>query len=500
MNNKESGSKLSVGVTPRTCSLLITYLLLFISLASCSIQKKISRSASAVIHDPSLETAHVGISIYEPAANKYWYEFNADKYFVPASNTKIPTCYAAMKYLGDSLVGLRYGIPEEYGFRDRAVVIQPTGDPTFLHGDYAYQPVFEFLLQKFLKEDKVPGIFYDGSKVSRWGNGWGWNDYQEPYMAERNIFPLSGNVITWKLLPPQQRFTVDSLHNWAKKFSLFQTGYNFFDSLLNNNIYVPDNEEKRRLIPRFSISRNISSNDFETRPGNTPLTVSSLPFVTDEWRTTGKILSDILKKKFTVVFNAHNPQYEWAGENGDLTLITINKWMVIHSQPTDSLLKPMMHRSDNFFAEQSLLMVSNELLGTMDDEKIIDTLLKNELKDLPQKPRWADGSGLSRYNLFSPKDLVFILNKMKNEFGMERLKVIFPTGGEGTLANYYVSAKDRIYVKTGSLSGIIALSGFLYTKKNKLLVFSVLVNNHRASASDVRRAVEKFLLEIRANY
>ena len=57
---------------------------------------------------PSLQTAHVGISIYEPATNKYWYDYQGDKYFVPASNTKIPTCYAAMKYLGDSLVGLKY--------------------------------------------------------------------------------------------------------------------------------------------------------------------------------------------------------------------------------------------------------------------------------------------------------------------------------------------------------------------------------------------------------
>src|SRR5688572_22466699 len=84
---------------------LTSYLLL----ASCSVQKKIAKSANKEVLDiPALQTAHVGISIYEPAANKYWYDHQGDKYFVPASNTKIPTCYAAMKYLGDSLVGLRY--------------------------------------------------------------------------------------------------------------------------------------------------------------------------------------------------------------------------------------------------------------------------------------------------------------------------------------------------------------------------------------------------------
>jgi len=156
-----------------------------------------------------------------------------------------------------------------------------------------------------------------------------------------------------------------------------------------------------------------------------------------------------------------------------------------------------MHRSDNFFAEQSLLMVSNELLGVMNDSKIIDTLLKTDFKDLPQKPRWADGSGLSRYNLFTPQDFVSILNKMRTNFGMERIKNILATGNTGTLTNYYKNEQGYIFAKTGTLSGVVAISGFLYTRKDKLLIFSVLVNNHQASATAVRRAVEKFIEGLR---
>ncbi len=96
--------------------------------------------------------------------------------------------------------------------------------------------------------------------------------------------------------------------------------------------------------------------------------------------------------------------------------------------------------------------------------------------------------------------MVAILNKMKNEFGMKRIKVIFTTGGEGTISSYYKTEAGFIYAKTGTLSGVVALSGFLTTKKNKELIFSVLVNNHQASAIDVRRAVEKFLQGIRNNY
>ena len=83
---------------------------------------------------------------------------------------------------------------------------------------------------------------------------------------------------------------------------------------------------------------------------------------------------------------------------------------------------------------------------------------------------------------------------------MERLREIFPSGGEGTLSSYYKSEAGYIYAKTGTLSGVVALSGFLYTRKNRLLLFSVLVNNHQASATDVRRAVEKFIRGLREEF
>src|SRR5215813_7905866 len=112
----------------------------FFIFSSCSIQHQISKSAvQLVLKDSSLTTAHVGISIYEPATNKYWYNYQGDHYFVPASNTKIPTCYSAMKYLGDSLVALKY--------EDTAgvVIIHPNADPSFLLPEFKKQPAFDFL-------------------------------------------------------------------------------------------------------------------------------------------------------------------------------------------------------------------------------------------------------------------------------------------------------------------------------------------------------------------
>jgi D-alanyl-D-alanine carboxypeptidase/D-alanyl-D-alanine-endopeptidase (penicillin-binding protein 4) len=47
---------------------------------------------------------------------------------------------------------------------------------------------------------------------------------------------------------------------------------------------------------------------------------------------------------------------------------------------------------------------------------------------------------------------------------------------------------------------VVAFSGFLFTKKGELLIFSTLINNHTASATEVRRAVEKFIQGIRNKY
>jgi D-alanyl-D-alanine carboxypeptidase/D-alanyl-D-alanine-endopeptidase (penicillin-binding protein 4) len=470
-------------------------------ISSCSVQKQIARSAKeTVLNAPALQTAHVGISIYEPATNKYWYNYQDEHYFVPASNTKIPTCYAAMKYLGDSLVGLRYGIPEEQAQKDKLIVIQPTGDPTFLHADYAKQPAFDFLEKKFNRTKMEMGWMDTAWKEERWGSGWSWNDYEEPYMAERSPLPIYGNTMTISLNDVKDRNASDTDY-YIRKVRLFKTGVVYFDSLVNQGRILFSKRLLNNPTQYLTISRSLEYNWFDIAPADNPFSSVTMNFATRGPTTALEILEQTFNKKFGYV-SPSGPVNSYFNEsyNSDGSTITINRWFKIHSQPTDSLLKPMMHRSDNFFAEQSLLMVSNERLGIMNDAKIIDTLLKTDFKDLPQKPRWVDGSGLSRYNLFTPQDLVAILNKMKTGFGMERIKVILPTGGEGTISSYYKADSGYIYAKTGTLSGVVALSGFLYTKKNKLLIFSILVNNHQASATDIRKAEEKFLQEIRSKY
>jgi D-alanyl-D-alanine carboxypeptidase/D-alanyl-D-alanine-endopeptidase (penicillin-binding protein 4) len=487
----------------KTCFILNFSFL--ICLCSCSVSKQINKQASQIlINDTAIRTGQIGISIYEPATDKYWYNYNADKYFIPASNTKLFTLYAGMKYLGDSLVGLKYTYSDPFGKNNQMFAIQPTGDPTFLHPDFKVQPVMDFI-EKSTKIYKNIAILDTIWREERWGNGWAWNDYEDDYMPERNSFPIYGNVIDVKLNKVKDRILKDTSSEKRRAWlSLFKTQSSFLDSMINEDLYIgQDFKNLLELKPKIKIKRKISHNYFSFEFLRSEFINTTIPFVTNGNETTRWIISDNLKRDFFFLF----PQYDGGDStftilspNGIPRTVFLKNWKTIHSQPTDSLFKPMMHRSDNFFAEQTLLMVSNEHLGYMSDEAIIDTLLKSDLKDIPQKPKWVDGSGLSRYNLFTPKSFVYILNKTKNEFGWERLKNILATGGEGTLKSYYKKDSGFIYAKTGTLSNNCALSGFLITKSGKLLIFSVLANNYITGATPVRKAVEQFLEGIRNKY
>ena len=434
----------------------------FILNSSCSLQRKLNTAAEEnILAVSDLQTAHIGICIYEPASNKYWYKYQSNKYFVPASNTKIFTCYAGMKYLDDSLTGISYTETENDLF------IVPNGDPSLLHPDFKKQPVIDFLQHTNKNISIVSGNWRDKAL----GNGWSWDDYNDNYMAERSALPVYGNTIKFvqtesegnalglEKEPQISTYTLPDI-NWKIKFNT-DTAHN------------------------FSVQRDRNENLFTITQGKEKYKEQEVPFVTNGILSALELLKDTIGKEI---------------KTEDPLKIQNLKFKTIRSQPADSIFKPMMHRSDNFFAEQTLLMVSNKMLGTMSDEKIIDTLLKTDLKDLPQKPNWADGSGLSRYNLFTPQDFVWILNKIKNEFDWQRIRSIFPTGNQGTLTNYYTTDSSFIYAKTGSLSGVVAISGYLTTRQNKNLIFSVLVNNHQTVGRNVRRAVEKFLQTLRDKY
>ena len=423
---------------------------------SCNIHRDIAKRANQfLITDSIAQYAHIGISIYEPATGKYWYEHNPEKYFVPASNTKLFTLYAGLEYLKDSIPAFKVLYLHDTAF------IMPTGDPTFLNPEFPQQKPFQYL-----KAITLPLVFINSNwKEEALGYGWSWDDFESDDMIERNSFPIYNNVIRFsksgyeKGRSPSQGLSISPETNW--EISIDTT---------------PDNKE-------FTIHRHRTDNIYNINLGSGNRKLLKIPFVTRGLKSALGLLTDTLHKMVSLSGSAPPGNYT-----------------VINSRPADSLFTTMMHRSDNFFAEQTLLMVSNEKLGYMNDVQIINYLITHDLTDIPQKPSWKDGSGLSRYNLFCPRDFVYILKKLETHFGFDRIKHILATGGTGTLASLYKKDSGYIYAKTGTLSNNVALSGYLITKQHKFLVFSILVNHFVSSAPPIRKAIESFLSGIRQHY
>ena len=154
-----------------------------------------------------------------------------------------------------------------------------------------------------------------------------------------------------------------------------------------------------------------------------------------------------------------------------------------------------MIQSDNFIAEQLLLNASSVLSDTLSSKKTINYMLENEFQDLSHVPRWVDGSGLSRYNLFTPNSMVDILNRMYDEYNLTYTLSFFPVGGvSGTLENHYNGMdKPYIYAKSGTLGNIYCLSGYLEAKSGKILIFSIMNNNFRLPLEEVKDEMRKIL-------
>ena len=152
----------------------------------------------------------------------------------------------------------------------------------------------------------------------------------------------------------------------------------------------------------------------------------------------------------------------------------INK---IYSTPILSLLTLTNSESHNFTAESLFKNASN----TWNDNNYIKLKRWLENKGLPATNAYfADASGLSRKNKITSKLVVLFLDKMRyfNDFKAYQ-STLSITGVRGTLAKRFVNSElsGKFFGKTGTLSNVFALSGFLY-KNEKPIIISIIQNSN----------------------
>jgi D-alanyl-D-alanine carboxypeptidase/D-alanyl-D-alanine-endopeptidase (penicillin-binding protein 4) len=404
-------------------------------------------------HSQIMNGHFTGFALYDLDNKKMVYNLNDDKYFAPASNTKLFTFYTCLKMLGDSVPALKYVI------RNDSLIFWGTGDPSFLHSDLKGTNGLNFLKNSGKKLFFSPGNYTNPF----YGAGWAWDDYNDYYQAEITELPIEDNVA---VLYADKNDSLQIKPAYLKKY------------LKCDTLYRPG---------KFMVKRDFLSNTF---------VYPFMPLPTNfkqeiPWKTsaalTAELLTDTLKQQVTLV---HIPI------PADVK--------TIYNANADSVYRRMLLPSDNFIAEQLLLLCSSTKFKTLNTDSVINYSKAHFLNDLPDTPQWVDGSGLSRYNLFTPRSITSLLCKILDEVKNEDLlHSLLPAGGTtGSLKKIYKTENGQpfVWAKTGSFSNNYNQSGYLVTKKGKHLAFAFMNNNFTCPVTEIRDEMVRIITFIHEEY
>jgi D-alanyl-D-alanine carboxypeptidase/D-alanyl-D-alanine-endopeptidase (penicillin-binding protein 4) len=413
------------------------FLSLFLAFSSLVWGQQISskRIARELKKIPAFQQAHVAISVSALKNKKVVASYQGGHYMTPASNVKLLTFLAAKEQF-NKLPTVSY-----YKENDSLIHFKATGYPLLLHPFYP-----ETTLNSFFNQ--AARFIYHPALITPnpLGEGWAWDDYPYYYAAERSAFPIYGNAVQAILKDNTLELTPSFFEIMAAKDSV---GSKF-----------------KRLQSANAFSYNLSEwqkKDTLTRPF---ITSDSL-FV--------KLLSKSLGNE-VVLANEIREEFPWEEH---------------YSKDDAPLYRALLQDSDNGIAEALLLMIGQEKFNEMDSQKAIDSILFRWKPWLLDPVAWVDGSGVSRYNMITPRTLVGVLQKIEEKFGWKTIQSYFPQGASsGTLKKY---TNNSVYAKTGTLRHNYNLSGYLVHPKGTTYAFSIMVNHHTAKTEEVRAGIGTLL-------
>lgn len=442
---------------------LYFYLIVFLCpffLASCAVNRNMSSELNKIFRESAILNDHfTGFAISAAGQSRLIYEKNSDLLFAPASNVKLFNLYAGLQLIPDSIPSLRYIE------RGDSLIFWGTGDPSFLHRRLQGTKAFSFLKSSKKKLFYAPGR-YTGNL---YGQGWAWDDYNDYYQAEITELPLIDNLIEVK----------------SERGKLTVNPAIFSSNLKKDSLRVSPIAQTSLVISpaqTFKITRSPDQNEFHYPDVSIPANyIQLIPYKTSVALTL-KLLSDTLQT-----------------DVGLIALEMPSSAKTIYNMQSDSVFREMMLPSDNFIAEQLLLVYANQFQLKLSSAETIQYILQKYLSALPDRPNWVDGSGLSRMNLFSPRDIIMLLQLIDKKVNdRNRLFSLLPAGGKsGTLKNAYPKTDQPfVFAKSGSFSNNYNQSGYVVTKKGRVFCFSFLNNNFIHPAAAVRKEITRVITRI----
>ncbi len=439
-----------------------------------------------LLKDEFFQRCQIAVDAYDLTAREIIYRHNKKLLMRPASNMKILTTTTALYFLGPDY-SFKTIIAHD-GEIDDSVL---TGNLYIIGGfdpDFTWNDLDTMVMQ--LKEKgiaRIEGNLYgDVSKMDSlyWGNGWMWDD--DPSIDFPYMTPLSINDAAIKVVVKPS--TVGQKPEVSFIPDLFEP------SFINNAVTVKGDSSdlaitrdwlhnSDKIIVRDSIG-------VDDEPDTTEINLSN----TNEYFL--KLTRAILKKHGIIVQGKCDTSA--APEDAEI--------LIEHERPFSEVIVNLNKTSDNLSAEMTLRALAYKFNGkgasAKEGVRIIDSLITIVGLN-PEDYRLVDGSGVSHYNLIT----VELLNEILKYFYFEKndlyqiLYDSFPIGGvDGTLKGRMKNPPtfDNVHAKTGTLSAVSSLSGYLTAKNGHLISFSINTQSFVGSARTARDFQDK-ICEILAN-
>jgi len=432
---------------------------------------------NTIINSPQFSRVRWGILVKKLSSDNILYSQDSQKYFIPASNMKLFTTAAALQQLGADFQ-IRTSI---YDDGNGILRVVGRGDPSFKNAQLT-------TLSKQLYQQGVRQInqliaddsYFQGAVVN---SSWEWEDIQADYGAPVSSLILNENATILTFLP--QTMGKPLKLKWTEPTEAYQWKIenNSVTTQANETSFVEINRDLKGQILR--IKGQLAAN---SQPEITALAVFD-PIANFIRQFRQNLAREGITVKETVNNNLSKNEQE-------------KEIAAVESPPLSELLIETNVNSNNLYAEALLRSLAIKKTGEKNQNTadIGLQVIRETLTQLGVEPEGyviVDGSGLSRKNLTTPAALVQVLQGIGKSPQAEVFRASLPISGvKGSLKNRFLNtaAMGIVQAKTGSMTGISALSGYVNEPNYEPLVFSIMVNQSEQPGKVMRTAIDKIVI------
>lgn len=427
-----------------------------------------------------------GILIQTRASGDTLYSHDADKYFIPASNVKLLTS-AAVLQLG-SQFRIRTSV---YATQDGGLRVVGRGDPSLT--DAQLKQLAQQLHQRGIRQYSQLIAENDYFRGANLNPSWEWEDIITDYGAPVNSSILNQNAVKLTLIP--QQLSQPLLVKWSDPIEARQWQINNESTTVGSVESVGLNVSRESNLTVLKITGQLN---IDAKPESISLAVvdPDQHFLRHLRRALAEVGIDESRFRQTQPRNAI----------ANISLL-LNELAEVESAPLSELLTETNQNSNNLYAEALLRVLGANVGNNVGKLSPTDStaqmgldVVKTTLTQLGVDPSGyaiVDGAGLSRHNLVSPEAIAQTLIAMARSPLASFYRASLPVAGiSGTLENRFrnTPAQGIVQAKTGTVSGVVALSGYIDAPNYEPLVFSIIVNQSDLPAATLRQAVDEIVL------